>query len=200
MVNSFCGQAAIADLRASVIPRAHGRVLEIGSGSGLNLPFYSASSVSEVVGIDPSDAMHAFAQKSVDRAQVPVTLVKADAQSIPLETGTFDTAVVTYSLCTIPNPNAALGEVARLLKAGGALLFCEHGLAPDASVARWQRWLNPMWGLMGGGCRLNRDITGLISAAGFSITDDRRDYLPGFRPAGYHYCGAAVCEKAASAS
>ena len=177
--------------RQKVVPLATGRVLEVGIGSGLNLAFYDPASVSEVVGVDPSKEMVALATDAARAAPFPVEFVTAGAEEMPLETGSFDSLVLTYTLCTISDVESALREMARVLKPGGSLLFCEHGLAPDAAVRRWQNGVDPVWRRLGGGCHLNRDIPELIRNGGFAIDEIETMYLPGWRPASFNYWGSA---------
>lgn len=186
-----CGGKPIRRQRRKIVPLARGRVLEIGIGTGLNLEHYDKARVEKIVGVDPSLEMHRLARKRIARAGMPVELVGLSAEKIPFEAGTFDTVVVTYSLCTIPDPVAALGEMRRVLKPGGKLIFCEHGLAPDPSVRRWQERLTPLWSKIAGGCRLNRDIPALLKEAGFRSGDMETLYLPGPRPLTYNYWGTA---------
>ena len=186
-----CGVKPIRRQRRKVVPLARGRVLEIGIGTGLNLEHYDKARVDKIVGVDPALEMHRLAGKRIAKAGMPVELVGLSAEKIPFEAGTFDTVVVTYSLCTIPDPLAALGEMRRVLKPGGKLIFCEHGLAPDPSVRRWQDRLTPLWSKVAGGCHLNRDIPALLKEAGFRSTDMETMYLPGPRPLTYNYWGTA---------
>jgi ubiquinone/menaquinone biosynthesis C-methylase UbiE len=178
--------------RQKLIPAARGRVLEVGIGSGLNLPFYDPAKVGEVWGLDPSPELTEMASDAARGVSFDVELVSAGAEEIPLDTDSFDTVVVTYALCTIPDTESALREIARVLKPGGELLFCEHGLAPDAGVRRWQDRINPVWRRLGGGCHLNRDISGLIEGGGFEITGMETMYIPGWRPASFNYWGSAA--------
>ena len=186
-----CGVKPIRRQRRKVVPLARGRVLEIGIGTGLNLEHYDKARVEKIVGVDPALEMHRLAGKRIAKAGMPVELVGLSAEKIPFEAGTFDTVVVTYSLCTIPDPLAALGEMRRVLKPGGRLIFCEHGLAPDPSVRRWQERLTPLWSKVAGGCHLNRDIPALLKEAGFRSGDMQTMYLPGPRPLTYNYWGTA---------
>lgn len=178
--------------RQKLVPLARGRVLEVGIGSGLNLPFYDPEKVNEVVGLDPSREMIRMAVGPAARASLDVTFVAAEGEEIPLDSGSFDTVVLTYTLCTIPDYERALREMARVLRSGGRLLFCEHGLSPDTGVRRWQNWLNPIWRRLGGGCHLNRDIRSLVGRSGFDIEGMKTMYIPGWRPASYNYWGSAA--------
>lgn len=180
--------------REKVIPLASGTVLEVGAGSGLNFPLYDPDSVSRVLALEPSEGMLRRARPVVDRAKVDVELLRAVAEDIPLESASVDTVVITYTLCTIPDPVAALREMARVLAPGGRLVFCEHGLAPDPWIRRWQRWLDPAWGLVAGGCSLGRDIPDLIGRGGFRITGLETMYIPGWRPGSFNYWGSAAAD------
>jgi ubiquinone/menaquinone biosynthesis C-methylase UbiE len=175
-----------------IVPQARGRVLEVGIGSGLNMAFYDRAKVTEVVGLDPSVELLSMAERSAGEAPFDVELVPSWAEAIPLDRASVDTALVTYTLCSISATEPALREVARVLRPGGQLLFCEHGKAPDATVRRWQNRLNPLWRRFSGGCELNRDIPALIQRGGFRITGMETMYIPGWRPASFNYWGAAV--------
>jgi ubiquinone/menaquinone biosynthesis C-methylase UbiE len=177
--------------RAKVIPSASGQVLEIGIGSGLNVPFYDAGKVQRLWGLDPSPETWALASGEVRTAPFPVAFLSAGAEAIPLDASSVDTIVITYSLCSIPDATAALAEMRRVLRPGGRLLFVEHGLAPDESVRKWQRRITPLWKKVAGGCHLDRDIPGLLRECGFRIAELETMYLPGWRPATFNYWGAA---------
>lgn len=192
-----CGTRLLARHRAALIPAARGKVLEIGIGSALNLDYYSATSVSSLTGIDPSQQLLGYAAKRAKRVAFPVELIPARAESLPLPDTVFDTVVVTFSLCTIPDLAASLGELRRVLKPDGRLLFCEHGLAPDASVQHWQQRIDPLWGKIAGGCHLSRNIPELLDDAAFRVTELSSAYLPRTpRFAGYVYRGSAAIEPA----
>ena len=185
-----CSVGPIDYQRALVVPRAKGEVVEIGIGSGRNLPHYDPSRVSRVIGIDPDT--HLWKRARPEDSPVPVEHLPLSGESVPLPDNSADTVVVTYSLCTIPDPVAALGEMARLLRPGGRILFSEHGRAPDAGVRRWQRRLDPLWGRIAGGCHMGRDIPGLFRAAGLSLPDLQQRYIPGPRVLSYTYWGEAA--------
>lgn len=176
--------------RAELIPRATGSVLEVGIGSGLNLPFYS-SAVTDLHGVDPSAELLAMAQTKLDGVPFPVKLTCRSAETLGVDARSIDTVVTTWTLCSIPDPLGALREMKRVLKPDGRLLFVEHGWAPDAGVQAWQRRLNPMWRWVVGGCNLDRRIDELIRSAGFRIAQLHTSYLKGPRPMTYTYEGAA---------
>jgi ubiquinone/menaquinone biosynthesis C-methylase UbiE len=186
-----CGLPMVGRQRQRVVPLAHGRVLEVGIGTGLNMPYYDKTRVARITGLDPALELQPRAQRRITAAGLGVELVGLSAEQIPRPDASFDSVVVTYSLCTIPDPLAALREMRRVLAPGGSLLFCEHGRAPDASVARWQDRLQPLWGKLAGGCHLNRDVPALLAAAGFECPQMHTRYLPGPRPWTYHYWGEA---------
>lgn len=192
IIHLACGAEQIARQREKVVPGATGRVLEVGMGSGLNLPYYDATRVTGVVGLEPSPEMARLGAEAVGAAPFEVEVVEGSAEEIPLESGAFDTVVLTYTLCSIPEPVRAVREMARTLAPGGRLLFCEHGLAPDERVRRWQRRVNPLWKRVGGGCNLDRDIPALLREGGFDVQDLETMYIPGWRPASFNYWGAAV--------
>lgn len=177
-------------LRAAHVPSAHGVVLEIGIGSGLNLPFYG-SAVTKVYGVDPSSELLAMARPKAAGLLFPVELLQKGASRLPLGDRSVDTAVVTWSLCSIADPAAALREVRRVLKPGGALIFVEHGLAPDAGVRKWQNRLTPIWRHLAGGCHLNRKVDDLIREARFEMMEISTGYIPGPKVGTYMYSGRA---------
>ena len=191
LIDFACGIKPVRRQRRKVVPLARGRVLEIGIGTGLNLEHYDKSLLTQLIGLDPSAEMHRLARKRMARAGLKVELVTLSAERIPYEDASFDTVLVTYSLCTIPDAVAALREMRRVLKPGGRLVFCEHGRAPDESVRRWQDRLTPLWSRFAGGCHLNRDIPALLAEAGFRSDDTQTMYLPGPRPLTFNYWGTA---------
>jgi ubiquinone/menaquinone biosynthesis C-methylase UbiE len=180
-----------ARLRAAWVPQARGNVLEVGSGSGLNLAFYS-NAVQHVYGVDPSAELQRMARQRAAAGSLKVDfLLQSAEQPLPLADASIDTVVVTWSLCSIPNVAQALEQMKRVLKPSGRLIFIEHGRAPDPRVAAWQDRLMPLWKHVGGGCHLNRKIDGLITAAGFRIDELKTGYLRGPRPMTYTYQGFA---------
>jgi len=170
--------------RQRVVPAAEGRVLEIGAGSGVNLPYYSARAT-EVLGLEPHPKLQTMASGTGFR------MVNGSAEAIPLERASVDTVVTTWTLCSIPNADVALGEMRRVLRPGGRLLFVEHGLAPEARVQLWQHRLTPLWKRIGGGCHLDRVIPELIREAGFEMVELKAGYMAGPRPLTFMYEGSA---------
>ena len=183
-------QKQLLPFRRHIVGAAEGRVLEIGVGSGLNFPLYGAAADS-VIGLEPSAELLRMARARARHAAVPVTLLDASAEAIPLDAGSIDTVVTTWTLCTIPNASRALAEMRRVLKPSGALLFVEHGRAPEAGVARWQDRLDPLWSRLAGGCHLNRKMDDLLADNGFRIEALQNPRLPGPRTHTYLYEGRA---------
>jgi ubiquinone/menaquinone biosynthesis C-methylase UbiE len=192
IINKLCSSSPNQKQRQKIVPLATGRVLEIGFGSGLNLPFYDADKVEKVWGLEPSAGMRAKAGPLIEASTLDIELIDLPGEEIPLDANSADTVLVTYSLCTIPDAIAALEGMRRVLKPGGRLLFCEHGRAPDDDVVRWQNRANPVWRKISGGCNMNRDIPSLLEAGGFKIETDERMYIPGLRVLCYNYWGTAA--------
>lgn len=190
-VHFLCSAKPIRKQRKKVVPLAEGRVLEIGIGSGLNLPLYDPGKVQHLWGLDPSTESWALAEKTASRMDFSVEFINGEAEAIPLDGCSADTVLVTYTLCTVPGVLRALEEIRRVLKLDGQLIFCEHGAAPDASVRRWQNRLNPIWKRIGGGCNLNLPIPFLLEQAGLKIRKMDTMYLPGWKPATFNYWGTA---------
>jgi ubiquinone/menaquinone biosynthesis C-methylase UbiE len=176
--------------RARLVPLAQGRVLEVGFGSGLNVPFYSLA-VERVYGLDPSRELWRLARRRIEAARVPFEFIPASAEGIPLPEASVDDVVMTWTACSIPDARRAFHEIQRVLRPRGRLLFVEHGHAPDAAVARWQDRLNPMWKRLAGGCNLTRRIDDLIAGAGLEISRIDRGYSEGPKPFSYLYKGIA---------
>ncbi|MBF6174192.1 class I SAM-dependent methyltransferase [Nocardia blacklockiae] len=175
IIDVACGLPANDEMRRRVCAGLSGRVVEIGFGSGHNIPHYPAAVVS-VAAVEPADAGWRLAGKRLAHATVPVRRSGLDGQSLPFEDNSFDTALSTWTLCTIPDAGAALTELRRVLVPGGTLHFVEHGLAPDARVQTWQHRLNPVQKTLFGGCHLNRDIESTIEESGFTIRELDRFY------------------------
>jgi ubiquinone/menaquinone biosynthesis C-methylase UbiE len=178
------------DYRQHAIEMARGLVLEVGVGSGLNLRFYSQA-VDRVCGIDLSPKLLRLAHERTADAVVPVSLIRASAEHLPFAVAVFDTIVMTWTLCSIANPVAALTEMRRVLKPGGELLFVEHGLSTEIRIARWQHWLTLCWKRIGGGCHLDRKMDDLIRAAGLQIDAIEKGYMKGPKAWTFVYRGSA---------
>ncbi len=191
IIHFTCSANSAMRQRQKLVPLAEGRVLEVGIGSGLNLPFYDPERVTEVTGLDPSSEITDLAWEAAERVPFDVEFVSVGAEEIPFGRDRFDTVLLTYTLCSIADSAPALGAMARVLRPGGRLLFCEHGVAPDPGVRRWQNRVNPVWRRFSGGCQLNRDIPTIIREGGFEITGMETMYIPGWRPASYNYWGSA---------
>jgi SAM-dependent methyltransferase len=176
--------------RARFIPLARGDVLEIGVGSGLNIPLYGAD-VRTLSALDPSPELLRMARPRAAGMRFPVKFMQQSAEAIELADDTVDTVVTTWTLCTIPDPVRALGEMRRVLRADGRLIFVEHGRAPDPAVVRWQDRLTPLWRNIAGGCHLNRSIDRLLRLGGFEIAELDCGYTPGLRMMTYLYRGLA---------
>ena len=192
-IDRGCAARPVSRQREKVVPQAEGRVLEVGMGSGLNLPFYDADKVELVWGLEPSDGMRRRAKARAEAVPFEVRWLGLPAEEIPLEDDSADTVVVTYTLCTIPGWRTALAQMRRVLRPGGRLLFSEHGRAADDTVRRWQDRLDPVWSRIAGGCHLNRDIPGLLAQGGFAVRELETMYLPSTpRFAGFTYWGYAA--------
>lgn len=193
-IDKLCGGPEVMKLRAEVVPLAEGTVLELGLGSGLNLAFYDPQKVTKVLGVDPGVALTDLAQARMAAAPVPVELLSISGEALPQADHSIDTVLTTFTLCTIPNVYAALREARRVLKPDGKLVFLEHGLAPEPTVARWQRRLNPLWGALAGGCQLIRNPKALLEEAGWHIEEAHHEVgygMPGPRVLTYLYRGTA---------
>jgi ubiquinone/menaquinone biosynthesis C-methylase UbiE len=192
LLDFACGVSPIRKQREKVVPKAHGRVLEIGMGSGLNLAHYDASRVDALIGLDPSPELRRLAARRARKAKLEVEWLGLEAEQIPLEDASVDSVVMTYTLCTIADTTAALAEIRRVLKPGGDLYFSEHGRAPDEAVASLQDRITPYWKKMAGGCELNRDVAGLLRGSSFELLEFDTMYLPQTpRVLGYTFWGRA---------
>ncbi len=190
LVHASMRQDTFGAYRRRLIPAAEGRVLEVGVGSGLNLPLYGTSTT-HVVGLDPSTKLLSMARDAIREAHVPIELVEGSGERLPLDDDSIDTIVTTWTLCTIPDVSRALQEMRRVLRASGRLLFVEHGRAPEARVVRWQDRLTPLWKRIGGGCHLNRPIGALIEESGFRLERMETGYMKGPKPMTFMYEGSA---------
>ena len=191
-INCACGSKPINYQRDKLVPYAKGVVLDIGIGSGLNIPFYNKSNINHLYGLDPSPELLEIAKKVAKTNKLEIEFLECGAESIPLPNNSIDTIVITYTMCTIPDISLSSAEMLRVLKPNGRLLFCEHGLAPDKRIAKWQKIINPVWNKIAGGCNLNRDIPKLIESSGLKILEIEEMYLPSTpKFAGYNYWGVA---------
>lgn len=192
LIGCACSARPIMKQRAKVVPLAEGRVLELGIGGGLNLPFYDPAKVSGVFGVDPSEALRARALAAPRPEGLSVSVLDGVGEALPFEDAGFDSVVCTFTLCSVCTPATVLAEARRVLKPGGRMLFCEHGGAPDEGVACWQRRLEPVWKRLAGGCHLTRPIASAIAEAGFSLERVEHMYLPKTpRPVGWNEWGVA---------
>jgi SAM-dependent methyltransferase len=197
LLTCACSSPPMMKQRAKIVPQAQGRVLELGIGMGLNLALYDAGKVESVTGVDPAPELRAIAQAAPRDPRLKVSVEDGTAEALPFEDASFDTVVCTFTLCSVHTPAAALVQARRVLKPGGTFLFCEHGLAPDAGVAKWQRRIEPVWKRIAGGCHLTRPIAGAVEAAGFTLQRVDRMYVPSTpRFAGWNEWGAATVGKA----
>jgi ubiquinone/menaquinone biosynthesis C-methylase UbiE len=187
----LCSLRPAMKQREKVVPLAKGRVLEIGIGTGLNLPYYAPGRVTHLWGLDPYREMWGLGEQNLQEFDFKVDFIEAPASDIPLENNCADSVVITYTLCTIADVIPSLEEIRRVLKRDGILVFCEHGTAPDKSVQRWQNWLNPAWKRLAGGCNLNRDVPALLQQGGFRIRNLETMYIPGWKPGCFNYWGTA---------
>ncbi len=183
------GNRELVPYRERATRAAKGRVLEIGIGSGRNLPFYGAT-VKQVVGLEPGPKLLEFARHA-PRREIPVHFLEASAEAIPIEDGSIDTIVTTWTMCSIPDVDRAISESRRVLKSGGKLVFVEHGRAPEPRVRWWQDRLTPAWKRISGGCHLNRDIADVLTRNGFRIDEMNTGYMNGLKPMTFMYEGQA---------
>tara|TARA_Y100001949_G_C15912636_1_gene297536 strand:- start:191 stop:814 length:624 start_codon:yes stop_codon:yes gene_type:complete len=192
MLNCACSSKPMVYQRQKVVPLAEGDILEVGIGSGLNLPFYNKSKVNKIWGLDPSKELNRMASKVAAEENLEIDFLISGAEHIPLPDDHVDTILITYTMCTIPEVEQANEEMKRVLKPGGKMIFCEHGKAPDANIHKWQNRINPLWKKIAGGCNLNRDIPALIETSGFKLENLETMYLPSTpKIAGYNYWGYA---------
>ena len=192
VLNCACGSKPFNYQRDKIVPLADGVVLDIGIGSGLNIPFYNKTKIKYLYGLDPSKELLNIAKSSAKEEQFEIEFLECGAEDIPLPDKSIDTVLITFTMCTIPDVTLSNSEIMRVLKDDGKLLFCEHGLAPDTSVAKWQNRINPLWNKIAGGCNLNRNIPELIISSGLRISNMEEMYLPSTpKFAGYNYWGVA---------
>ena len=192
MLDCCCSTKPISYQRKKIVPEASGTVLEIGIGSGLNIPYYQKSRVNKVIGLEPSEQLCKMAKKTADDNNFSIDFLVNGAEEIELPSNSIDTILLTYTLCSIPEPYIALKEIMRVMKSDGRILFCEHGIAPDEVVQKWQNRINPLWGKLFGGCNINRDIPNILKKGGFTINSLEKMYLPSTpKIVGYNYWGEA---------
>jgi ubiquinone/menaquinone biosynthesis C-methylase UbiE len=194
LINLACSSKPNMKQREKIVPRAEGDVLEIGVGSGLNLGYYDTAKVRKFWGLEPSEGMRKLARKKLQDSDLEVEWIDLPGEEIPLDANSVDTVLLTYTLCTIPDAHRALRGMRRVLRPGGKLLFCEHGIAPDEDVRKWQNRVNPVWRRLAGGCNINRDIPDILASSGFRVVEDERMYIPGIRALTYNYWGSAVAD------
>ncbi len=192
LINYICSQNDISQIRSELMPLAEGRTLEVGMGSGLNLPFYDPSKIEQVLGLEPIAKLRNIAEKKFIDAPFEVDFIGVTGEEIPLESDFLDTVVVTYTLCSIPDVSKALKEMNRVLKPSGKLIFCEHGKSPDEHIFKWQNRLNQPWTKISGGCHLNRNISELIKESGFKIVDLDTRYNSPLKLVSFNYKGIAI--------
>ncbi|WP_373087985.1 class I SAM-dependent methyltransferase [Zhongshania sp.] len=193
VIDKACSMAPIMALREKIVPLASGVVLEVGMGSGINLALYQADNIDFIWGLEPSEGMRKKARANLKNTNLNVKWLNLNGEDIALDDNSVDTVLLTYTLCTIPDWQQALQQMRRVLKPGGKLLFCEHGLAPDHNIQNWQNRITPVWKKLAGGCHLNRRIPELITACGFKINSLEQCYVDDTpRIAGYMYYGIAV--------
>ena len=190
-LDKACGIGPITKQREKVVPHAKGVVLEIGIGSGQNLPHYDPRKVSKIIGVDPDDHIWKRSAERREACEIKVERIGLSGEDIPMEANRADSVVCTYSLCTIPDPVRALHEMKRILKPGGQILFSEHGKAPDTAVHKWQNRIDPIWKKIAGGCHSGRDIPDLFHQAGIRLEHLEEMYIPGPKVLGYNYWGSA---------
>ena len=192
LINCCCSTKAIQFQRQKVVPNVSGRVLEIGIGSGLNIPFYNKNIVDKIIAVEPSAELSKKAAKVAVSANIDIIFLEGVAEKLEIADKSIDSILLTYTLCTIPDTDKALSEMKRVLKPSGKIFFCEHGLAPDKKIKDWQNKLNPIWGALFGGCNLNRNIPSLFEAEGFKIDRLETMYLPKTpKFIGYNFWGSA---------
>ena len=192
IINCACGTKPILIQRQKIVPSASGVILEIGVGSGVNIPYYSHSNVKKLIGLDLQQDNWDQAYKIAKKSNISIDLLQGDGEELPIPNNSIDTVLITYTMCTIPNVQRSLAEIKRVLNREGKLLFCEHGLAPDNNVQKWQHKLNPIWKKCLGGCNLNRNIPELVLKSGFSFESISEMYIPSTpKFIGYNYWGTA---------
>lgn len=179
MIRCGCSSEMMTDLRRKVVPRAQGRVLDLGVGAGANFPLYDPLKVTSLTGIDPSEELLDYARKAATGLSFPCTLIAASGEALPFGDDSFDTVVITFTLCTVPDPEKVLAEARRVLKPGGALLFLEHAASPEPGLLRWQGRIEPLWSRLTGNCHLTRPAIGNVARSGLSLEEQHGFHFPG---------------------
>jgi ubiquinone/menaquinone biosynthesis C-methylase UbiE len=192
LIKCACSQGQIMKIRSKVVPHASGDVLELGCGGGINMEFYDPARVTSFTGLDPSPELLAMSRAAAQARGMIADIQGGVGEAMPFESARFDTIVTTFTLCSVADQAAVLAEIRRVLKPGGTALFLEHGAAPDAGVAKWQRRIEPVWKRIGGNCHLTRPISSAYETAGFAVDRQAAAYMPKTpRPFGWVEYGAA---------
>ncbi|MCP4179098.1 MAG: class I SAM-dependent methyltransferase [bacterium] len=191
IINFACSRTQFMGERKLIIPTAKGNILEIGIGSGLNLPFYDLNKVKSITALEPSNELRKLTQKYSSDLNLDIKLLKNSSDNIELDSSSIDSIVITFTMCSILNITESLEEMRRVLKPNGNLIFCEHGLAPDKHVRKSQNFITPIWKKISGGCHLNRSISSIIENNGFKIEKLDTNYTKGWKPLSYIYKGIA---------
>jgi len=192
LIKCACSQGQIMKVRSKVVPHASGNVLELGCGGGINMAFYDPARVTSFTGLDPSPELLAMSRAAAQARGMAADIQGGVGEAMPFDDARFDTVVTTFTLCSVADQAAVLAEIRRVLKPGGTALFLEHGAAPDAGVAKWQRRIEPIWKRIGGNCHLTRPISDAYEQAGFAVDRQAAAYIPKTpRPFGWYEYGAA---------
>ncbi|MBL88103.1 MAG: SAM-dependent methyltransferase [Gammaproteobacteria bacterium] len=192
LLDVCCSTKPINYQRNKIVPNAKGDILEVGIGSGLNIPYYDPKKINKIIGLDPSEELNEMAKENAAKSDINIDILIAGAEEIPLPSNSIDTVLITYTLCTIPNLADSLKEIKRVMKNDAEMIFCEHGIAPDLRIQNWQNKINPLWGKLFGGCNINRDIPKILVNSEFKIQTLEQMYLPSTpKIVGYNYWGLA---------
>ena len=192
LLDVCCSTKPINYQRNKIVPNAKGDILEVGIGSGLNIPYYDPKKINKIIGLDPSEELNEMAKENAAKSDINIDILIAGAEEIPLPSNSIDTVLITYTLCTIPNLADSLKEIKRVMKNDAEMIFCEHGIAPDLRIQNWQNKINPLWGKLFGGCNINRDIPKILVNSEFKIQTLEQMYLPSTpKIVGYNYWGEA---------
>lgn len=192
LIKCACSQGQIMKMRSRVVPQAAGDILELGCGGGINMEFYDPARIASFTGLDPSPELLEMSRAAAQAHGIDADIQGGVGEAMPFDDARFDTVVTTFTLCSVADPSAVLAEIRRVLRPGGTALFLEHGAAPDAGVAKWQRRIEPLWKRIGGNCHLTRPIAGAYERAGFAVERNGATYMPKTpRPFGWIEYGAA---------